>query len=49
VIANRESWKDPWKKEKIKQEARVRELIPVLIKKGAQGRHWVEPDELTEF
>ena len=94
VIANRESWKDPWKKEKVKQvvqllqgamraekmvgikmnvpkeklkevveqlpslnaptvanlyqsdwfsvetvveEARVRELIPVLIKKGAQG------------
>jgi len=94
VIANRDSWKDPWKKEKVKQvvqllqgamraekmvgikmnvpkeklkevvqqlpslnaptvanlyqsdwfsvetvveEARVRELIPVLIKKGAQG------------
>jgi len=94
VIANRESWKDPWKKEKVKQivlllqgamraeklvglkmnvpkeklkevvqqlpslnaptianlyqsdwfsvetvvqEARVRELIPVLIKRGAQG------------
>jgi ATP phosphoribosyltransferase len=48
LIANRDAWKDPWKRKKIENagwfslevivdEKTVRELIPVLKKSGASG------------